>query len=337
MIQKYFLALLMLVSVFVGCKDTNSTDTGSTSTGTNAAIDSTAVPAATTVTVYAWVDKLRMRAEPDTKSDVVAEISEGAALTYLEEKTDFTQQITLRGKAFDEPWLKVSTTEGKEGWVYGGGVKFYQPKVAALKNPYDGCMDYFKRRRISQATSCFARIEGKQLSKDKQFVKKTGEGTLEFTLLNGKKKQLDDSGIEEGAARQNYFYRYYVPQMGLFVVGVVGNETDSYQLLNDKSGKVTPIWGFPVVAPDYKKLLSIRGDLQLDPDRNGVQIFAYTNQGLELVFEKKLDKYKPIIAKWLDVEEAEITLLPSSTSGNLRLKVVKLEKNEAGEWVLEME
>lgn len=334
MSQKIFLTLFIFVSVFAGCKDTNSRETASTD-GTNTSIDSTAIPVPAAVTVYAWVDRLRMRVEPDTKSDVVAEIAEGAALTYLDEKTDFTQQITLRGKAFDEPWLKVSTTEGKEGWVYGGGVKFYQPKVAALKNPYDGCMDYFKRRRISQATSCFAKVEGKQLSKDRQFVKKTGEGTLEFTLLNGEKKQLNDTDIEEVDARQNYFYRYYVPQMGLFVVDVKGNETDAYQLINDKSGKITPIWGFPVIAPDYKKLLSIRGDLQMDPARNGIQIFSYTSEGLKVVFEATLEKYEPIIAKWLDVEEAEITLLPASASGNLKLKIAKLVKNEAGAWELD--
>jgi len=336
MIRKYFLALLLFVSVFVGCKDTNSAENENDTNKTTATADSIALQKATTVTVYAWVDKLRMRDEPDTKSDVVAEISEGAALTYLDEKTDFTQQITLRGKAFDEPWLKVSTSSGKEGWVYGGGVKFYQPKVAALKNPYDGCMDYFKRRRIKQAGNCFAAVSKKQLSKDRQFVKETGEGALEFMLLNGKKKQLDDSSIEEVEARQHYFYRYYVPQMGLFVVDVEGNETDSYLLVNDKSGNITPVWGFPVIAPDYKKLLSIRGDLLVEPSRNGIQIFAYTNEGLELVFEEKLDQYEPIIAKWLDIEEAEITLLPKSASGNLKLKIAKLQKNGSGEWILDL-
>ncbi len=336
MIQRFLPVLLLLLSVFVACKDTNSTETNTNLPDTNKSVDSIVIAAPTTVTVYAWVDKLRMRSEPDTKSEVVAEIPEGGAMTFLDEKTDFTQQITLRGKLYDEPWLKVKTTEGKTGWVYGGGVKFYEPKVAALPTPYDRCMDYFKRRRISQANKCIAEIESKQLSKDRQYVAKTKEGALEFSLLNGEKKQLDDSAIEEVTAQQSYFYRYYVPKMGLFVVAVNGQETDSYRLVNDKSGKETIIWGFPVIAPDFKKLVSYRGDLKDDPDRNGLQIFGYTDQGLELIWEKKLDRYEPIIVKWLDVEEAEVMVLPKARSGNLKLKVAKLHKDEAGEWVLDI-
>jgi len=336
MIQRFLPVLLLLLSVFVACKDTNSTETNTNLPDTNNSADSVAAMTPTTVTVYAWVDKLRMRTEPDTKSAIVAEIPEGGAMTFLDEKTDFTQQITLRGKLHDEPWLKVKTTEGKIGWVYGGGVKFYEPKVAALPTPYDRCMDYFKRRRISQANKCIAEIEGRQLSKDRAYVKKTKEGALEFSLLNGEKKQLDDSAIEEAAAQQSYFYRYYVPQMGLFVVAVNGQETDSYRLINDKSGKETTIWGFPVVAPDFKKLVSYRGDLENDPERNGLQILGYTDRGLELIWEKKLDRYEPIIVKWLDQEEAEVMILPKARSGNLKLKVAKLYKNDTGEWVLDI-
>ena len=336
MAQKFLLALILLLAVLAGCKDTNSSETDTNSNDTNISNDSLAPVVDNTVTVYAWVDKLRMRTAPDTKSDVVAEIPEGGAMTYLEEKTDFTQQITLRGKSYDEPWLKVKTKEGKIGWVYGGGVKFYQPKVGALPSPYDRCMDYLKRRRVSQANKCIADIEGRQLTKDRQYVNKPKEGALEFTLLNGKKKLFDDSEIEEAAAQQSYFYRYYVPQMGLFVIAVDGQETDAYRLINDKSGKETNIWGFPRIAPDFKKLISYRGDLKNDLERNGLQIFGYTDQGLELIWEKKLDRYEPIIVKWLDIEEAEVTLLPKSSGGNLRLKVAKLMKNDAGEWVLDI-
>lgn len=336
MIQRILPVFLILLSVFVSCKDTNSTETNNNIDPTILSADSTASVTLTTVTVYAWVDKLRMRSEPDTKSEIVAEIPEGGAMTFLDEKSDFTQQITLRGKAYDEPWLKVKTTEGKTGWVYGGGVKFYEPKVAALPTPYDRCMDYLKRRRVSQSNKCIAEIERKQLSKDRQYVKKTKDGALEFSLLNGQKKQLDDSAIEEVTAQQSYFYRYYVPKMGLFVVAVDGAATDSYRLINDKSGKETMIWGFPVVAPDFKKLVSYRGDLKNDPERNGLQIYGYTDQGLELIWEKKMDRYEPIIVKWLDVEEAEVMVLPKSTTGNLKLRVAKLHKDEAGEWMLDI-
>jgi len=66
MIQRFLPVLLLLLSVFVGCKDTNSTETNTNTDPDIISTDSIAVLAPTTVTVYAWVDKLRMRSEPDT-------------------------------------------------------------------------------------------------------------------------------------------------------------------------------------------------------------------------------------------------------------------------------
>jgi len=78
------------------------------------------------VMVYTWVDKLRLREKPDTKSGIVKELKEGEALVFTGEKTDFTQKINLRGVAYDEPWMKVITAEDKVGWVYAGAIKMYQ-------------------------------------------------------------------------------------------------------------------------------------------------------------------------------------------------------------------
>ena len=81
MAQKFLLALILLLAVLAGCKDTNSSETDTNSNDTNISNDSLAPVVDNTVTVYAWVDKLRMRTAPDTKSDVVAEIPEGGAMT----------------------------------------------------------------------------------------------------------------------------------------------------------------------------------------------------------------------------------------------------------------
>lgn len=334
-INNFFLIILCIL-VFGSCKDTNPDESQENN---SPSIDTTAVkpaPVPKTVTVYAWVDKLRMREEPDTKSPIVEEIPEGGSLTFLDEKSDFTETFTLRGKTYDEPWLKVKTTGGKVGWVYGGGVKFYQPKVAATPSPYDGCMDYFKRRRVSQAKSCFERIEAKQLKKDKAHVSQIGDGALKFRLLSGEEIVLDDRNAENDSLKQDHFYRYYIPKMSSFVVETNNSFSDyRYKLINDKSGKTTPIWGFPAPSPDYKHLLSIHAGLKSKEGKNGVQILGYTDRGLQVVWEKELDKYEPIIMKWLDLEEAEITMLPKS--GNLKLKIAELTKDEQGEWQLNMD
>ena len=68
------------------------------------------------------IDQLRMRAEAGEKGEEVLRLPEGSLLKELGEVSDFTTQVKLRGVPFDEPWLKVRTAEGQEGWVYAGGV-----------------------------------------------------------------------------------------------------------------------------------------------------------------------------------------------------------------------
>ena len=128
---KILIFILGILTFLVACKDTNSNSSPETSTpATDSSLQANeAKNTPGTVEIYTWVDKLRVRATPDTDSEIIAELAEGEALTYLEEKTDFTQKISMRGSVQDEPWLKIRTKEGKTGWVYGGGVKFYRPEV----------------------------------------------------------------------------------------------------------------------------------------------------------------------------------------------------------------
>ena len=73
--------------------------------------------------VYAWVDRLNIREKPTLSGKVVASATEQEALEFTGEKSSGNEIIVLRGVAYDEPWLKVKTKDGKEGWVFGGAVK----------------------------------------------------------------------------------------------------------------------------------------------------------------------------------------------------------------------
>ncbi|MEL6864583.1 MAG: SH3 domain-containing protein [Bacteroidota bacterium] len=70
------------------------------------------------------IDKFRLRDQPGLKGKALKELSEGELLYDLDEVSDFTTPIKLRGIAFDEPWIKVKTADDLEGWVYAGGVHF---------------------------------------------------------------------------------------------------------------------------------------------------------------------------------------------------------------------
>ena len=73
--------------------------------------------------LFAWVDNLRIRAEPNTNATVVTTIKENTPLIFTGEQTKEKQKITLRNVEYDEPWLKVKTSAGEVGWVFGGAVK----------------------------------------------------------------------------------------------------------------------------------------------------------------------------------------------------------------------
>ncbi|MEM9821333.1 MAG: SH3 domain-containing protein [Bacteroidota bacterium] len=70
------------------------------------------------------VNRLRLRAEPGDQGKELAKLSAGTTLVDLDQVSDFHTRIKLRGVKYDEPWVKVKTQEGMEGWVFAGGLKF---------------------------------------------------------------------------------------------------------------------------------------------------------------------------------------------------------------------
>ena len=178
--------LILLLTMFVSfwaCKDTNSGQSHETDPQTTDSIANANTAPVETTRVYTWIDKLRMREMPDTKSNIIKELSAGDPLIFLNERSDFTQKITLRGIAFDEPWLKVKTSDGKTGWVYGGGVKFNAPKVDQSPNPYDKCFEHLKAGRNDRFESCFLAEQLVQMNKNERMVNKKSPWKKSFWLV----------------------------------------------------------------------------------------------------------------------------------------------------------
>lgn len=70
------------------------------------------------------VEGTRLRETPGENGKVIRDLPEGTVLQDIGEVSDFTTRINLRGIWFEEPWLKVRTEDGTEGWVYGGALSF---------------------------------------------------------------------------------------------------------------------------------------------------------------------------------------------------------------------
>jgi len=78
--------------------------------------------------LYITIDNLKLRKSPHLDSVVVATLPLFEEVYFMNEVTDFTQQISLGYEITEEPWVKVRTKKGKDGWVYGAGVHYYKKK-----------------------------------------------------------------------------------------------------------------------------------------------------------------------------------------------------------------
>lgn len=79
-------------------------------------------------TLFVTIDGLKVRKEPGLKGETVAELQLYEPVTFLNKKTDWTQEISLGYEKVTDHWVKVRTQSGKEGWVFGAGVHYYKMK-----------------------------------------------------------------------------------------------------------------------------------------------------------------------------------------------------------------
>ena len=95
------------------------------------AATSSTQPAATSSkysTLYVSIDGLKMRKEPGLKGDAIAKLALYEPVTFLNQKTEWTQEISLGYEKVKDHWVKVRSQSGKEGWVFGAGVHYYKMK-----------------------------------------------------------------------------------------------------------------------------------------------------------------------------------------------------------------
>jgi hypothetical protein len=332
-----FIVFLTFVGFIFSCKNTNSsestqkTESNSWENESTENITNPTTQEKTSTILYAWVDKLRIREQPTTKSEIVIEVKEGTSFTYLYEKTDYKERINLRGTLFNEPWLKIKTEDGKEGWVYGGAVKFYEPVVNANPSPYDACFELKKNGKWEKFNTCFEKVRAKQLKKDAQYTS-TKKGSYSITLLTGKIIELNTDTIDVPETAHERSYVKYLPKVGFFVLKNKYHDSVDYSLINDKSGKETIIKGFPKVSPNSKNILSFSSDLVDGVNFNGIQIFGFPNGRFEKLLEKSFEDMEPHTPIWIDNKTIEITMMPPSFDQETKPKKIKVIVNKNGDW-----
>lgn len=79
-------------------------------------------------TLYVTIDGLKVRKEPGLKSEAIAKLALYEPVIFLNQKTEWTQEISLGLEKVTDHWVKIRTQSGKEGWVFGAGVHYYKMK-----------------------------------------------------------------------------------------------------------------------------------------------------------------------------------------------------------------
>ena len=83
----------------------------------------------TATSLYVTLENLNLRDRPSLSGKIQARLKLFDKVTFLNEVTDFKQKYTIDDLETNEPWIKVRTEKGVEGWVYGAGVSYYKTKL----------------------------------------------------------------------------------------------------------------------------------------------------------------------------------------------------------------
>ncbi len=82
--------------------------------------------------LYVTINNLKLRSGPSLKHEVITTLPLYEEVWFLDEVTQKRDTINLGYETAIEPWVKVRTRKGKEGWVFGAGVDFYKYKRSGV-------------------------------------------------------------------------------------------------------------------------------------------------------------------------------------------------------------
>lgn len=103
-------------------------DPTTTTPGATAAINTPVAAPQGLTRLYIVVKDVNLREKPATDGKLVAKLPIFEEVYYLNQVTDFTQKLSIGTETADEPWVKVRTKKGREGWVYGAYVSYIKKK-----------------------------------------------------------------------------------------------------------------------------------------------------------------------------------------------------------------
>ncbi|MGB0862442.1 MAG: SH3 domain-containing protein [Saprospiraceae bacterium] len=107
--------LLVIILTFQNCQN---------ATPKKPSVETTEIANIEKVNLSIAIDQTKLFSKAGLKGKELIRLPLGQELVYLNELSSFTTAISLNGIPFNEPWLKVETSDAQIGWIYAGAVKF---------------------------------------------------------------------------------------------------------------------------------------------------------------------------------------------------------------------
>ncbi|MFL5762715.1 MAG: hypothetical protein ACJ77K_02160 [Bacteroidia bacterium] len=140
-------------------------------------------------------------------------------------------------------------------------------------------------------------ISDQELIDDSANVKRDGN-KITFHLENGKDTMIVNDSSEEDLA---YFsYEKDMKDIGYWLLFVSYYEGSSFLVISKADGAQTYMWGYPLVSPDKKHVLSASFDLEAAFCENGIQLFTLSDVRLTHNFDKEIPAWGPSDVRWKD-------------------------------------
>jgi hypothetical protein len=281
---------------------------------------------------YVWLPTVRVRKDPDKNAEIVAKLKKGDQLEYLGIKTIKKDVVVINNKSFEDNWIKVKTTDGIQGWVFGAGINIKDVKDDLSPTPYDDCFLLIADREINDFAKCVGQVR-KQILKEQSKKCSVNLNGLSLILTNGRSVNLANNTSTTNKTEFNYLM--YNQDVKQFIVQVQYSNMEEFMLIDATNGNKINTWGFPKFSPGKNFIVSSSSNFVYNSAPNGIQIFSLEGNVIKKLWEREIENYEPYCPKWLDNNTIGVTLKPKGSEKKLGSKFALIRKVSNTDWKME--
>lgn len=82
--------------------------------------------------LYITIENLALRQGPGLNYEIIDRLQLFEQVSFMNEVTDSAYTLKLGQITTTEPWVKIRSRKGRDGWVYGAGVDYYKHKLEGV-------------------------------------------------------------------------------------------------------------------------------------------------------------------------------------------------------------